>query len=237
MAYNLAPYNLTAYNSGSDSGIFITVFYQETVTYSIGTSLEAYLLAKGYEQVLTSGVNGGNGIYLTASGTENIEEAVTMGESSVILGKASIEETITGEATINCEAYPNVIGTETIEEETALGSDIYPTGSGTETITGEAVTDKETYLIAAGYELISASATLEAVDIIVCEINTTLEPGDRLVVDAENYNVLLNNENLIWAQSGAWIDEMTRETSSISVTAASGVANLSANILYTERYL
>ena len=74
-------------------------------------------------------------------------------------------------------------------------------------------------------------------DIIVCELNITLKPGQKLIVDATNYNVLLDNENAIWAQSGAWIDELTRETSSISINASSGVANLSANILYTERYL
>ena len=72
---------------------------------------------------------------------------------------------------------------------------------------------------------------------ITCVLKLTLMPGQRLIVDASNYNVLLDGENMIHTQEGEWLDEISRETTSITVTAAAGQAGLSANILYTERFL
>ena len=238
MADNLAQYNLTAYNSGSDNSIWISAIFSENVTPVIGTSSETYLLATGNEKILVDQLLLGNGVYVFASGGETVSKNIVGGMSSVVLGSVVGYETITEEATAACEVRPPTVGMEQITGDLHMGAVIQPPyAKGTETITGTAVTDKETYLIASGYELVSASVNLEAVDIIVCELNLTLEPGQKLVIDAINYNVLLDGENAIWAQSGAWIDELTRETTSISVNASSGVSNLTANILYTERYL
>ena len=87
------------------------------------------------------------------------------------------------------------------------------------------------------YELVDAAASLLAFDTRVCIINTTLRPGQRLIIDAATYNVLLDSENAIHLHSGEWIDELSRETTEINITARSGATSLSANILYTERYL
>lgn len=238
MAYNLAPYNLTAYNSGSDNALWVSAIFSENVTPVIGTSSETYLLATGNEKILTDSILLGNGVYIFASGGEAVTKNIVGGMSSVVLGHVVGYETITQQATAACEVRPETIGMEQVTGDLHMGAVIQPPyAKGTETIDGKAITDKETYLIASGYELVSSSVNLEAVDIIVCELNLTLEPGQKLVIDAINYNVLLDGENAIWAQSGAWIDELTRETTSISVNASSGVSNLTANILYTERYL
>ena len=238
MAYNLAQYNLTAYNSGSDSDLWINAIFSENVTPVLGTSSETYLLAVGNEKVLSAGIMLGNGVYISAAGGESVAKDILGGMSSVVLGSVIGYETITEEATAQCLIHPPTVGLEQITGDIHMGAVIMPSyATGSETVNAIAVTDKETYLIVSGYELVSSSVNLEAVDIIVCELNITLKPGQKLIVDATNYNVLLDNENAIWAQSGAWIDELTRETSSISINASSGVANLSANILYTERYL
>ena len=89
----------------------------------------------------------------------------------------------------------------------------------------------------AGNELVSQTVDVMAIDEIVCELNLTLMPGQRLIVDASNYNVLVDGENMIHTQVGEWLDELTRETNSITITAAEGGGGLSANILYTERFL
>ncbi len=237
MAYNLAQYNLSAFNVGSDGGIWLNVFFQENVTPAIGTSLEAYLKAIGNERVATGDMLCGNGVYIFGSATETVEEAVGYGMSSVILGIVEGREYIDERCTVMSVNFPSVSGEENISGETVLGSNIYPVASYTEQVEAEVVTDKETYLIAEGYELVSSSVTFEVVDIKVCELNITLKPGQRIVVDAENYNVLWNNQNAIHVQSGDWVDELTRETSSISITASAGANNLTASILYTERYL
>lgn len=237
MAFNISQYNLTAYNAGSDGVVWLSVIFQEQVTPALGTSLEAYLKAIGNERVATGDMMLGNGVYITTSGLESVMEGVGYGMSSIVLGEVISRENVSAECTVMSENHLEVSGFEQITRDIILGSDIYPKGSGSEAINAQAITDKETYLIANGYELVSSSATLEAGDIKVCELNITLEPGQRLVVDAINYNVLIDGANAIWAQSGDWIDELARETSSISVTASAGVSNLTASILYTERYL
>lgn len=238
MAYNLAGFNNTAFNSGSEGNIWLDVLFQELVTPSLGTSMEVFVHAIGNERI-NQATRIGNGVYISSAiGTETVNEGITTGMSSIVLGAISGRETVASEATVMSENHISVSGNENVNyEDLWLGADVYVKAIGSETIGAQAITDKETYLIIKGYELVSSSATLEAVDIKVCEINITLEPGQKLVVDAINYNVLLDNENIIWAQSGEWIDEMTRETSSISISASAGVNNLSANILYTERYL
>ena len=238
MAYNLAQFNLTAYNSGSDNAIWVNAIFSENVTPVIGTSSETYLLAVGNEKVLTDRILLGNGVYISATGGETVAKNIVGGMSSVVLGAVIGYETISEEATAQCLIYPQTEGLEQITGDLHMGAVIMPSyAKGSETVNAIAVTDKETYLIASGYELVSSSVNLEAVDIYVCELNLTLKPGQKLVVDANNYNILLDGENAIWAQNGAWIDELMRETTSISITASSGVSNLSATILYTERYL
>ena len=79
--------------------------------------------------------------------------------------------------------------------------------------------------------------SLEALDLAICYLTVTLKPGSTLIIDANNYNILLDGENAIELQSGDWLDDLDRETVDIAIGAASGVSGLSASILYTERYL
>lgn len=71
----------------------------------------------------------------------------------------------------------------------------------------------------------------------VCEFpGLTLRPGQVLVIDAGSYNVLLDGENAIHMQQGDWLDSIDRNTQSI-VISATGISRVTAEILYTERYL
>lgn len=90
---------------------------------------------------------------------------------------------------------------------------------------------------AAGNELVSQVTSSDNVEEIACMLDLTLQPGERLIVDAENYNVFVNGVNMIHTQKGRWIDELSRDTVSIVITAAEGGAGLTADILYTERWL
>ena len=236
MAYNLAPFNHTAFNTGSDEIIYLTGLVQENVIPAIGSSLEAYLKCIGNERVLTQGMIVGNGVYVECSFTETVSEQVGMGMSSIVID-ALFEETITQQSKVVSEVRPPTVGNETVTADLVPGKIVMTSGSGREVVSSTAVTDKETWLMAEMYELVSASATLESVDLHVCELNVTLQPGQRMIVDAINYNVWIDGQNANWVQAGEWIDELTRETSSISITASAGVANLSASILTTERYL
>ena len=240
MAYNLAPFNRTPFNIGSDAEIWMEAQFAEKVTPVVGSSSETYLLVFGGEKIMRDGILGGNGLYLILSGSETVSEDIGHAESTTVLDPVRMAETVSGQISIQTDIHPKVTGTETVDfpESNYLGCLIYPgTIKGAEKVEEDVITDKETYLIVSGYEKVSTSVSLEAVDIYTCELNITLQPGDILVVDAINYNVWLNGENVNWIQSGEWIDELVRETSSISVEANVGASQLTANILYTERYL
>lgn len=66
-------------------------------------------------------------------------------------------------------------------------------------------------------------------------LDVTIPPGGTLIIDSQNYNVLLNGKSMIWAHSGDWV-WVSRETMLLSVRAAAG-SRLENKILYTERFL
>ena len=237
MAFNQAPFNQTSFDVGSTGVIWLEMLIQEKITAVVGTSQEIYISVPASERMISGGARGGNGIFISGEASEAVSDAEIIGEHSTMIGPITAAETVSGEAVCRSNTWLKAVAGIEIAADVKIGSVICVVGTAAEVITARAYTEKETWLIAAFYELMSGSASLEAVDIEVCELNLTLKPGQRLVVDAVNYNVLLDGQNYIWAQSGEWIDELSRDTSSISITAATGVGNLEASILYTERYL
>ena len=85
-------------------------------------------------------------------------------------------------------------------------------------------------------ETVDVIADVEATDEQVCSLNITIKPGQTLIVDAANYNIFLDGENVVHTHSGDWIDEMNRMTQSIKITGTRS-SNLAASILFTERFL
>ena len=237
MAFDSAQFDLSGFDVGGSGTVLFSVFISEKVTAVLGTSQEINFIASAGERLNTEPAKGGNGAFVRISAEGSFISATATAESSTIIGQAMAAETAAAEAVCRSVNYLTIIGSETGSVDAVISADICVKGSAKETASGEAITDKETWLLVQAYELMSASATLEAVDIEVCELNLRLEPGQRLVIDAANYNVLLDGENAIEVQRGVWLDHLSRDTSSISVTAASGTANLSASILYTEQYL
>ncbi len=71
----------------------------------------------------------------------------------------------------------------------------------------------------------------------VCVLNVTLQPGQTLTINAENYTILLDKANILDCHVSGWIDKLTRETESIQIQAAAGTANLTAEMRYRDRYL
>ena len=112
---------------------------------------------------------------------------------------------------------------------------------GLEENTGSFTVCSKHFIVTEGGELVSQVATAITVEEILCLINTTLQPGQKLIIDAGTYNVLIDGENAIYTQQGEWLDELNRNTMSITITAKNAnkptLKNLSASILYTERYL
>lgn len=235
MAFNLARYNLAPFNIVGSKSVKTNITGYETVSASIGTALQVFTRAVGFERV--NETTSGEMSYKRAlKGTETIREGVTVGFLSVV-SYLNFLENITSTSEIVASINPPLPGTETVSGSISLGADIHPALFGAETVTADTLLSAVISTQPDGYELVSATASLEAVDMKTTFLTVTLKPGERLIVDASTYNVLLNGENAIEIHSGDWIDELTRETQSIIISAAAGAADLSATILYTERYL
>lgn len=85
-------------------------------------------------------------------------------------------------------------------------------------------------------ELLYSSVGSRIFDYKYITLDVVIPPGGILIIDSDNYNVLLNSENVIDKQSGSWLDELSRNT--FDVTIASGITgDLEGSLLYTERYL
>lgn len=235
MAFNRSKFNHLPFNVQSDMVKYLKVLALEEVDAVIGSALNFYPLGIGNERV-TETVVGDKGIFISVTGSEVISESVGEAQATVILFP-HFEENVDEETAIAAEVMPIVSGYETVNAVTALGANIYLTVNAEETIEPDIELGADICPVVDGYELISESASLENIDTKTCVLTVTLRPSQVLIIDAGNYNVLLDNQNAIDIQSGDWIDELNRSTTDITISAASGLSNLDATILYTERYL
>lgn len=240
MAFNQVRYDLSAFNIDTGNVLFVNAVGVEKVSISIGTNLLAYINAAGNEQIRKF-VDGSAGHFPTAVGEEIVSKGITESEGMILLACVCSERINTSTA-ICAEIYPILSGAEDIDADLALGQKIVLQSQMSETIDKETWLGQEISANAVGYEFVSESASVMAVDIKTCYIGSAdavfnLAPGQRLVIDAERYNVLVDDTNAIYLQSGDWIDELNPETVSIAITASAGSSNLVASILYTEMYL
>ena len=235
MAFNRADYNHIPYNVQSGRTRYLEVAGYEKIDAFVGSALFYYPLAIFNENVSRS-VQGANGHFFLASGSETIAENVVEGQLSVIL-YPRFEETVNATTEIVADVKPLAIGTEIVSENIHLSAKIYYVSSANETVEADTALGAIIYPVVEGYELVTELASLENIEQKTCILTLTLKPGEVLIVDANNYNVLLDNENAIDVQSGDWIDDMNRNTTDITISASAGMNNIEATILYTERYL
>lgn len=250
MSYNLNRFNLTSFNNKDSKVINIITAGEENVVASIGSASNTSLLAIGFERVENQLVGAPVRFIKKRAGSETVD-AVIPNAQTVVFVVGNYTETISGGAHALADISLQVTGTETIipgsevtKEMIHAGAkySIIVTGSEAVTPASETVKDRisagaKVFTSAEGYELVSESASLIVLDTLTCYLNVTLRPGDVLIIDAETYNVLKNGQNAIDIQSGDWIDELNRNTTDITITAASGAGNLTATAVYTERYL
>ncbi|MBQ6519485.1 MAG: hypothetical protein IJI14_12245 [Anaerolineaceae bacterium] len=209
----------------------------ENVSAQIGSSLNYHILAIGYERITVPILTGIQGRAVTASGVETVSELIEDG-NLFINPKPKFTETISADISLGAEIAILIDMAEQIRGRNNLGADIALAVDLTESVDNYAVLGADIAVAdLEGFELVSAQTTAESIETKTCVLKITLKPGERLIIDANNYNVLLNGENAIYVQSGDWIDELIRNTTAIEITAASGGSNLAASILYTERFL
>lgn len=83
--------------------------------------------------------------------------------------------------------------------------------------------------------IVDAQVASSIFDIGYTVLNITIKPGQTLVIDSDNYVVLLDGDDAIAAHSGIW-PWLSRELFDIQVSSGA-VSDLAVSVLYTERYL
>lgn len=240
MAFDLSRYNLTAFNASSNVR-YMQMVFEEEVTTVMGVNTDIYPRVY-YNERVDEAIDGAPCRYLDGiDGSETVSEEVTEVIAIHYLTVSGTED-VTKELYASSETYLTLEGSESVAAETALGQKLCLTNDMSENVNASTRLGQKLCLDVAGYELISESASLDIIHEKVCYIGTsanrfTLRPGQKLIIDASTYNVLLDGQNAIWYQSGDWLDELGRNTINIEVTASSGVSNLTATIVYTELYL
>lgn len=243
MSYNASRYNLAPYNLSRASGNYIFVQGEgyENIRGYIGVGQDIYLFVVSAEHVYTDLrptrlilpvlptdpereprerigylVDPIGQYWIAASGSESV--SCVNDSSAVIFIGCEISETIKNK--IRISAIRNI------------------QGSISEKIGAEAEAHAEFYMYPEeSRELVSAVTAVEAVDELSCTLNVTIAPGERLIMNSDTYLVLLNGENVIEVHEGDWFDSLTRQTIGFSIKTNTGQENLSARIMYTERYL
>ena len=239
-AFNRAPFNLS--QSGNTHYLVAEGF--EYVDSFAGVSTQVYLFCIANERV---GINIHGERFVDfeikqiIDGREYREGYEQIGYNVALEGTYWLDvesrEIIDPNVMLSSEMRIKASAVETISENAYLACHISIPASGSEIMSPDIVWHIDYHTSASGNELVSQTTDAEVIEEITCELELTLMPGQRLIVDASNYNVLVDGDNMIYTQKGEWLDELSRETRSITITAAEGEAGISAMILYTERFL
>lgn len=93
-------------------------------------------------------------------------------------------------------------------------------------------TFKLDHLFSTVFTTLTAAGTQKAES---TSINVTLPPGAELRIDSDVFTVTLNGENILYLQSGAWVN-VSRDLIRLDIESASG-SGLNGTLIYTERYI
>ena len=239
MAFDRSQFDRGQFDSSSGEKVrWLKVEFSERVDKAFVTALNYFLDINLYTRV-DKGTMYGIPVRFMRPVTflEEVDEEVTEAAMFALLHATfneDISKNIVHSANIK---HPSLTFNEEISKSAQIGCDFFQTAAMSEEISANAIQSADIYVTAENYELVSTSASSEAIEIKVCYLDITLRPGQRLIIDANNYNVLLNGENAIYIQRGEWIDAINRNTSILDIDSQSGRGNISASIMYTERFL
>ena len=227
--YNLARYNIPAAQLILASG-------DARVSFVFKNAQQIYL-AKGIAEVKINAesLNLDRGYIAAGSASENFTATSKVNGYFWINGNAQI---FFG-AAINLSQDILAIGHGTEEFQTAvnLSQDVLAFGASVEILESDHMISQDIHADGDSGEVFTSTSDVVSLAEYICSFpNLVLKPGQVLIIDAGSYNVLLDGENAIHLQQGDWLDELNRNTQSITIS-ATGISRVTAEILYTERYL
>lgn len=193
-------------------------------------------LKVNFEEKITADVDGLGTYSLDTIYAENVDCAPIT--AIMLLAGFTNTEIVTADCYLTDDVNLKTAYEEVVTKDTSISQDVNLSVEFTENITGDLYITQDIVLSEVPLnELVTASVSVENIEESICYLDITLAPGQRLIIDSDQYNVYLDNENAVWIQRGDWIDELSRNTVNMEIIAASGTQNIQASILYTERFL
>lgn len=245
MSYNVSGYNHLPFNLSGFSGNIIYVNGEgfENVNSLAGVGRDYYLFVISAERVLVK-LEATRLILPQLPSDPEREPREAIGFMYDIIGQywftVSGSESISSETDFSAAIFiENAAHVEEVKQKSSISCIRCFEGESEEQVSlASAEFCAETYIYPPeGRELVSAVTSVEAIDEIVCTLNVTVKPGERLIMNSDTYLVLLNGENVIEVHEGEWFDKLTRQTVGYSIKANAGQESLTARVMYTEKYL
>lgn len=232
-ALNQSQYNLISLNTIEIDRRYLSAVLSEGVSSAISTAGK-YTAAVNLQETITSKVEVVRSFFVQAEGAEIIEK--TISGYLYFYVSASGSENLTENSSIAGIYYTKGTGSESVSESSDISERIVLSALIAETVEKNLSIAEQIFLRRILSELIDSDSELESFEYHYCSLDVTIKPGSVLIIDAANYSVYLDGENVLYTHSGDWLDELNRTTESIKIS-GTGSTNLSASILYTEKYL
>lgn len=233
--YNSGNFNALRFNAvTADNSIKLFSNSYETINAQLSAAQIFYLTNNSYE-IVNEEVELVSGVILVANPSENISSQCAI--VGVVFLTENAHTDITASVIVGANYYCKNSPTENITANLILGGNYYLSNESKEAVTALVRCGTQHYIKNDSYNLINASiGAIYSVEIKNIEISVTIPINSKLVIDSDNYLVLLDGENIIEKHFGAWLDDLNRSVMSIKISGAE-LTSILSTILYTERYL
>lgn len=231
--YNDRRYNLARYSVNLETKtVGIADTFTEALNSVAGVAIPVETRER-YSDTMGGYVRGTISVVSTMKAEAGLFTAAKM--SANVIVKAVAAETISA-AVVATKNTPAAL-----TSEDALAADIWASKNIPETVRGaEALTafataskDINSALVVGDILTALTDATSQTTETAVFQI--AIPPGGELRIDSDAFFVLLDGENVLYAQSGDWIN-VSRELLRLIIESATG-GDLSGQLIYTERFL
>lgn len=221
--------------------------------YSVNLETKSIEITETFSEVLNSVA----GVAIPVDVRERYADAVqgyTRGTISVVSTMAA-DETLSSTAKMSANIVARLTAGEKLAAEVEAIKNLSASLTSTDSLAALVQGSKHIPAILAAYEAVGAVmraskdiyTSLVAADVLtammdatsqtaeVALVQATIPPGGELRLDSDVFLAMLDGENVLYAQSGDWIN-VSRELLRLIVESATGGA-LEGQLIYTERFL
>lgn len=176
---------------------------------------------------------------LTASNPLSFQAAEEIGCRASVLGTVPLVFSFMEDVEADTQLAENIFlreqPVESCRNSTRIGLNIWLTITPSAEVAADTQIGKNVWCDVAASEIVQSVMSLYTLEQETMRINVTVPAGGRLYIDCDNFNILLNGQNVLHLHSGEWIS-LDRDTVRLLVDSGTG-GKLAGNLMAIERYL